>query len=179
MSLTFHARMWIFFKDPQIGIYTCVRSERRTVRSAGQPGWRATGGGAPQGPPPCSARPGRGPAAPPPAPSPRSACACCRRCRRPRRGPGTLGCPTGRSSASLQRGSAHCAPLAPVRESSIISITVKTQYENSQQIFSGKEQLRGYSAQFLDSCFCEPYIYSSDRSACSAAGEYIDRSQTH
>ncbi len=106
-------------KDPQIGTY--VRLERRTVRSAGQPGWRARGGGAPQGPPPCSARPGRGPAAPPPAPSPRSACACCRRCRRRPRGPGTLGYPEVRSTVSLQRGSAHCALLAPVRRSSIIS----------------------------------------------------------
>ncbi len=44
--------------------------------------------------------------------------------------------------------------------------------ENSKQIFPGKEQ-RGYSpTQFLHSCFCERFIYSSDRSAYSAGRNY-------
>ncbi len=58
--------------------------------------------------------------------------------------------------------------------------------ENSKQIFPGKE-LRGYSPDsYIHVSVSDLYMYSSDRSAYSAAGklvgqawEFIDRSQTH
>ncbi len=61
----------------------------------------------------------------------------------------------------------------------------KTQYRKFKTNIPRKGTVR-LQSQILHSCFCEPFIYSSDRSAYSAAGKYvgrtwenINRSQTH
>ncbi len=66
-----------------------------------------------------------------------------------------------------------------------VHCTAKTQYRKFKTSIPRKGTARPQS-QFLHLCFCERFIYSHHRSACSAAGkqvdrswEYIDRSQTH
>ncbi len=56
-----------------------------------------------------------------------------------------------------------------------LPFSAKTQCENSKKIFQEKE-FRSHRFRFPDSCVCERFIYSHDRSAYSAAGKYVERS---
>jgi hypothetical protein len=51
----------------------------------------------------------------------------------------------------------------------------KTQYRKFETNIPRKGIVRPQS-QFLDSCVCERFIYSHDRSVYSAVGKYVDRS---
>jgi hypothetical protein len=53
--------------------------------------------------------------------------------------------------------------------------TAKTQYRKFETNIPSKGLVRPQS-QFPHSCVCERFSYSNDRSAYSAAGNYVDRS---
>ncbi len=57
-------------------------------------------------------------------------------------------------------------------KSNVIHRTAKTQYRNFETNIPRKGTAR-LQSQFLHSCFCERFIYSSDWSACSAVGKYL------